>query len=151
MDKLLEALARSLNVSVDGITDLLSSVKDNTPQLYEQLVREWTYYTVMSKSSCAMLVIGVILIVALVMFRYNLEVDYESIDYKEVPDNLTRVEYARLLSKESVKKSSKTFKMYYGGISFFMLLSLVFNISKYLLAPNYSFLLNEILPKLVNK
>lgn len=151
MDKLLEALARSLNVSVDGISSLLSSVKDNTPQLYEQLVREWTYYTVMSKSSCAMLVIGVILIVALVMFRYTLEVGYECIDYKEVPDNLTRVEYARLLSKENVKKSSKTFKMYYAGISFLMLLSLVFNISKYLLAPNYSFLLNEILPKLTNK
>nr|DAN87203.1 MAG TPA: hypothetical protein [Caudoviricetes sp.] len=151
MNKLLEALARSLNVSVDGISDLLSSVKDNTPQLYEQLVRECTYYTVMSKSSCAMLVIGVILIVAFVMFRYNLEVDYECIDYKEVPDNLTRVEYARLLSKENFKKYSKTFKMYYAGISFFMLLSLVFNISKYLLAPNYSFLLNEILPKLVNK
>ena len=151
MDKLLESLARSLNVSVDGISDLLSSVKDNTPQLYEQIVREWTYYTVMSKSSCAMLVIGVIIIVALAMFRYTLEVDYECIDYKEVPDNLTRVEYARLLSKENVKKSSKTFKMYYAGISFFILLSLVFNISKYIIAPNYSFLINEILPRLTNK
>lgn len=110
MDKLLEALARSLNISVDGISDLLSSVKDNTPQLYEQLVREWTYYTVMSKSSCAMLVIGVILIVALVMFRYTLEVVYKCIDYKEVPDNLTRVEYARLLSKENVKNLARHLK-----------------------------------------
>ena len=43
MNSLVEALAKALNVSVDGISELLGNIKDSTPQLYEQLVREWTY------------------------------------------------------------------------------------------------------------
>lgn len=37
MDNLLEALAKGMNVSIDGISELLGSIKDNTPQLYAQL------------------------------------------------------------------------------------------------------------------
>lgn len=33
MDNLLEALAKGMNVSIDGISSLLGSIKDNTPQL----------------------------------------------------------------------------------------------------------------------
>lgn len=66
MDNLLQALARGMNVSIDGISELFGSIKDNTPQLYEQLVREWTYYTVLSKTSIALFIIVVILVVALV-------------------------------------------------------------------------------------
>jgi hypothetical protein len=40
MNSLVEALAKALNVSVDGISELLGNLKDSTPQLYEQLVRE---------------------------------------------------------------------------------------------------------------
>lgn len=151
MDKLLEALARSLNVSVDGISDLLSSVKDNTPQLYEQLVREWTYYTVLSKASIFMLLIIFLLAIAIGIFRFSLEVDMDDIDSKEVPDMLSKLQYAGMLTRENVRKASKTFKLFYISIGASLLLSIGFNLAKYILAPNYSFLINEILPKLTNK
>lgn len=63
MDNLLEVLAKGMNISIDGISELLGSIKDNTPQLYEQLVREWTYYTVLSKTSFALFIIVVVLAV----------------------------------------------------------------------------------------
>lgn len=151
MDKLLEALARSLNVSVDGISDLLSSVKDNTPQLYEQLVREWTYWTVLGKASGAMLILTGVLIAYTLLLRYILDVDTDYISYNEVPDGFTLCQYANSLTQKNIKEASKTFRWLFIGIAITIILSLVLNISKYVLAPNYSFLLNEILPKLVNK
>ena len=151
MDKLLEALARSLNVSVDGISDLLSSVKDNTPQLYEQLVREWTYYTVLGKASGAMLIITIILISYTLIFRYHLEVDPDYIDYSEVPKALSKYEYAKILTENNVKGAYKTFNWLFLGIVLTIIISMFLGISKYIIAPNYSFLLDEILPKLVNK
>lgn len=151
MDKLLEALARSLNVSVDGISDLLSSVKDNTPQLYEQLVREWTYYTVLGRASLFMLLIMFLLMVTTGIVRFSCEVDIDSIDTRDVPDSMSYLQYTRMLTKENVKKASKTFKVLYVSIGASMLLSIGLNLAKFILAPNYSFLINEILPKLVNK
>ena len=105
MDKLLEALARSLNVSVDSITDLLSSVKDNTPQLYEQLVREWTYYNVLGKASCAMLVMAVFLGATLGLIYANCMVDWTDVDWKDIPNDLSRRDYAKVITQENVKFS----------------------------------------------
>lgn len=82
MDSLVEALAKALNVSVDGISELLGTLKDSTPQLYEQLVREWTYYTVMGKASGAMLIIMGILMAYTLILRWNLEIEPESISTK---------------------------------------------------------------------
>lgn len=151
MDNLLEALARSLNVSVDGISDLLSSVKDNTPQLYEQLVREWTYYTILSKATLFMLLIMFLLMVTTVIIRFNCEVNIDSIDTRDVPDFMSKLQYSRVLASENVKKASKTLKMLYVSIGASMLLSMSFNLAKYSIAPNYSFLINEILPRLTHK
>lgn len=99
MDNLLEALAKGMNVSIDGISELLGSIKDNTPQLYEQLVREWTYYTVLSKTSFALFIIVVILVVALVGIYKNCSVDWCELDYKDVPGDLTRHGYAKVLTQ----------------------------------------------------
>lgn len=151
MDNLLEALARSLNVSVDGISDLLSSVKDSTPQLYEQLVREWTYYTILSKASLFMLLIMFLLMVTTGIVRFICEVDIDSIDTRDVPDFMSKLQYSRVLANENVKKASKTFKMLYVSIGASVLLSMGFNLAKYIIAPNYSFLINEILPRLTHK
>lgn len=41
--------------------------------------------------------------------------------------------------------------MVFTGITVTIILSMVLGISKYILAPNYSFLLDEILPNLTNK
>lgn len=151
MDKLLEALARSLNMSVDGISDLLSSVKDNTPQLYEQLVKEWTYYTVLSKSSMAMLVMAV-LVGAFGIFIYSkCIVDWLGLNYKDVPEDLSRYDYAKLLTQHNVDKNMGTFKKLATIIVVLLVCAFILNISKYILAPNYSIIVNEIIPKLTNK
>ena len=116
MDNLLEALAKSLNVSVDGISELLGSIKDNTPQLYEQLVREWVYYNVLSKATVYMILIGVILIIATVVFRFTLEVDITYVDYKDVPESMSLLKYANLCTKENVRNARNVFKMLFIGI-----------------------------------
>ena len=151
MDKLLEALARSLNVSVDGISDLLSSVKDNTPQLYEQLVREWTYYTVLSKTSFALFIIVVILAVALVGIYKNCIVDWVGLDYRDVPGDLSRYNYAKTLTQKNINNNMSTFKELITAIIVVLVCVFIAHISKYLLAPNYSILVDEILPKLSQK
>ena len=110
MDNLLEALAKGMNISINGISELLGSIKDNTPQLYEQLVREWTYYTVLGKASGVMLIITGIIIAYTLMFRYTLEIDPDYIEYKDVPESFSRNQYARILTQQNVKEASKTFR-----------------------------------------
>lgn len=151
INSLVEALAKALNVSVDGISELLGNLKDSTPQLYEQLVREWTYWTVMGKLSGAMLIITGILMAYTLIFRYNLEVDPNLIRYEDLPKSLSRYEYAKELTQKKVNEASKTFGWLFTGIILSVILSMLLGIAKYLLSPNYSFLLNEILPKLTNK
>ncbi len=151
MDNLLEALAKGMNVSIDGISELLGSLKDNTPQLYEQLVREWTYYTVLSKTSFALFIIVVILAVALVGIYKKCIVDWCWLDYSDVPDNLSRYGYAKVLTQQNINNSMRTFKKLITAIIVVLILAFVIHISKYLLAPNYSILVDEILPKLSQK
>ena len=151
MDNLLEALAKGMNISINGISELLGSIKDNTPQLYEQLVREWTYYTVLGKASGVMLIITGIIIAYTLMFRYTLEIDPDYIAHKDVPESFCRNQYAKILTQQNVKEASKTFRWLFTGVFLSFILSMLLGIAKYILAPNYSFLLNEILPKLVNK
>ena len=151
MDNLLEALARSLNVSIDGISELLGSIKDNTPQLYEQLVREWTYYTVLSKTSFALFIIVVILAVVLVIIYKNCIVDWCELVYSDVSGDLTRHGYAKVLTQQNVNDNMRTFKKLITAIIVVLVCSFIVHISKYLLAPNYSILVDEILPKLSQK
>ena len=151
MNSFIESLAKALNVSVDDISGLIGNIKDNTPQLYEQLIREWTYYTIMGKASGAMLIIAGIIMAYTLILRWNLWVDIDCINQKDVPDGYTTYKYAKFLSQKNVKEASKTFKWLFTGITIAIILSMVLSISKYIVAPNYSFLLNEILPKLTNK
>lgn len=151
MDNLLEALAKGMNVSIDGISSLLGSIKDNTPQLYEQLVREWTYYQVLGKLSGYMYILVGVFVVIYLCVRYNLEVDGDYINMSDVPNNMSRCAYAKLLTQENIKNASSKFKNIYVGMFLSLALGLVFDVTKYIVSPNYSFFLNEILPKLTHK
>ena len=151
MDNLLEALAKGMNVSIYGISSLLGSIKDNTPQLYEQLVREWTYYTVLSKTSFALFIIVVILAVALVGIYKNCIVDWCELEYNDVPSDLTRHGYAKVLTQQNVNNNMSTFKKLITAIIVVLVCAFIVHISKYLLAPNYSILVDKILPKLSQK
>lgn len=98
-----------------------------------------------------MLIISGILMAYTLIFRYNLEVDPELIRYEDLPKSLSRYEYAKEFTQKNVNEASKTFGWLFTGIILSVIISMLLGISKYLLAPNYSFLLSEIIPKLVNK
>ena len=151
MDNLLEALAKGMNVSIDGISELLGSIKDNTPQLYEQLVREWTYYTVLNKASFALFIIAVLLGGTLVLIYKNCIVDWYGLDYKDVPGDLSRYDYAKMLTQQNVNQNMSTFKKIITEIIVVLVCAFIAHISKYLLSPNYSILVDQILPKLSHK
>nr|DAS41984.1 MAG TPA: hypothetical protein [Caudoviricetes sp.] len=151
MDNLLQALARGMNVSIDGISELLGAIKDNTPQLYGQLVREWTYYTVFSKTSLVLFIIVVILAAVLGIIYKNCIADWYELDYKDVPGDLTRHDYAKVLTQQNVNDNMRTFKKLITAIIVVLVCVFIAYISKYLLAPNYSILVDEILPKLSQK
>lgn len=127
MDDILQALAKMLNMTVDEVSSLLTTFKGNAPQLYEQLVRERTYYIALNAASDAMIWFSIALgaIIAFVVMQ---------------------TEWVG-----GIKNSMGTIKKLLAGLALTSMLAFVFHIGKYFLAPNYLFILDEIVPKLTNR
>lgn len=127
MDDILQALAKMLNMTVDEVSSLLTTFKGNAPQLYEQLVRERTYYIALNAASDAMIwfsiALGAIIAFVVMQTEWN----------------------------GSIKNSMGTIKKLLAGLALTSMLAFVFHIGKYFLAPNYLFILDEIVPKLTNR
>lgn len=127
MDDILQSLAKMLNMTVDEVSSLLTTFKGNAPQLYEQLVRERTYYIALNAASDAMTWFSIALgaIIAFVVMQ---------------------TEWIG-----GIKNSMGTIKKLLAGLALTSMLAFVFHIGKYFLAPNYLFILDEIVPKLTNR
>lgn len=127
MNDILQALAKMLNMTVDEVSSLLTTFKGNAPQLYEQLVRERTYYIALNAASDAMVWFSIALgaIIAFVVMQ---------------------TEWTG-----GVKNSMGTIKKLLAGLALTSMLAFVFHIGKYFLAPNYLFILDEIVPKIINR
>ena len=127
MDDILQALAKMLNMTVDEVSSLLTTFKGNAPQLYEQLVRERTYYIALNAASDAMIWFSIALgaIIAFVVMQ---------------------TEWIG-----GIKNSMGTIKKLLVGLALTSMLAFVFHICKYFLAPNYLFILDEIVPKLTTR
>ena len=127
MDDILQALAKMLNMTVDEVSSLLTTFKGNAPQLYEQLVRERTYYIALNAASDAMIWFSIALgaIIAFVVMQ---------------------TEWIG-----GIKNSMGTIKKLLTGLALTSMLAFVFHIGKYFLAPNYLFILDEIVPKLTTR
>lgn len=127
MDDILQSLAKMLNMTVDEVSSLLTTFKGNAPQLYEQLVRERTYYIALNAASDAMIWFSIALgaIIAFVVMR---------------------TEWIG-----GIKNSMGTIKKLLAGLALTSMLAFVFHIGKYFLAPNYLFILDEIVPKIINR
>ena len=127
MDNILQALAKMLNMTVNEVSSLLTTFKGNAPQLYEQLVRERTYYIALNAASDAMVWFSIALgaIIAFVVMQ---------------------TEWIG-----GIKNSMGTIKKLLAGLALTSMLAFVFHIGKYFLAPNYLFILDEIVPKLTNR
>ena len=127
MDDILQALAKMLNMTVDEVSSLLTVFKGNAPQIYEQLVRERTYYIALNAASDAMIWFSIALgtIIAFVVMQ---------------------TEWTG-----GVKNSMGTIKKLLAGLALTSMLAFVLHIGKYFLAPNYLFILDEIVPKIINR
>lgn len=151
MDDILQALAKMLNMTVDEVSSLLKTFKGNAPQIYEQLMREWTLYNVLDNTSIAMILLSAILTGVLVYVVVRVKVDPDSLSYRCIPEGFTKLEYAGKLTKENLKNSKRTIKKLIAGITLALILAFASNIGRYLVAPNYLFIVNEIVPKLTNR
>ena len=150
MDDILQALAKMLNMTVDEVSSLLTTFKGNAPQIYETLLREKMFYDVFRLFQIISIAILVVSSVALAFsiityFIYDGGIVFNEYRGKtEEEIKLERIERKRKELKLPIKVSCIS--------SSASLITLVVAIVlKVTLAPNYIFIVNEILPRLTKR
>lgn len=151
MDDVLQALAKMLNMTVDEVSSLLTTFKGNAPQVYEAIVKEKMFYDIFSlfqTISIAILVVSsvVLAVLTIIYFTYDggFVYTYECKGKTEEEIKLERIERKRKELKLPIKVSCIS--------SSASLITLVVAIVlKITLAPNYIFIVNEILPRLTKR
>ena len=150
MDDILQALAKMLNMTVDEVSSLLTTFKGNAPQIYEMLIKEKMFYDIFSlfqKISITILSVSsvVLVVLTLIYFTYDGGIvfnEYRGKSEEEI--KLERIERKRKDLKLPIKISCFS--------SSASLITLVVAIVlKITLAPNYIFIVNEILPRLTKR
>ena len=151
MDDVLQALAKMLNMTTDEVSSLLSTFKGNAPQIYEMLVKEKMFYGIFSLFqiiSIAIFSVSLAVLVSSIVtyFAYDggIVFSYEHGSKTEEEIKLERIERKRKDLKLPIKVSCIS--------SSASLITLVVAIVlKITLAPNYMFIVNEILPRLTHR
>lgn len=151
MDDILQALAKMLNMTVDEVSSLVTTFKGNAPQVYEVIVKEKMFYDIFNlfqSISIAILVVSsvVLAILTIIYFTYDggFVYTYECKGKSEEEVKLERIERKRKDLKLPIKISCIS--------SSASLITLVVAIVlKITLAPNYIFIVNEILPRLTKR
>ena len=150
MDDILQALAKMLNMTVDEVSSLLTTFKGNGPQIYEIISKEKMFYDIFSlfqTISFATLVVSsvVLALSTLTFFTYDGGLVFNEYGGKtEEEIKLERIERKRKELKLPIKVSCIS--------SSASLITLVVAIVlKITLAPNYIFIVNEILPRLMKR
>ena len=151
MDDILQALAKMLNMTADEVSSLITAFKGNAPQIYETLLREKMFYDIFSlfqAISIAIFSVSVVVLAFLIItylsytggFVYYSELKGRT----EEEIKLERIERKRKDLKLPIKISCIS--------SSASLITLVVAIVlKVTLAPNYIFIVNEILPRLTKR
>ena len=151
MDDILQTLAKMLNMTVDEVSSLLTTFKGNAPQIYEMLIKEKMFYDIFSLFQAISIAIFSVSVVVLVfsIITYFLY-DGGFVYYSELKGRteeeikLERIERKRKELKLPIKVSCIS--------SSASLITLVVAIVlKITLAPNYIFIVNEILPRLTKR
>ena len=150
MDDILQALAKMLNMTVDEVSSLLTTFKGNAPQIYGTLLREKMFYDVFSlfqKISITILIVSsvVLMVLTFIYFTYDGDIVFNTYRGKtEEEIKLERIERKRKELKLPIKVSCIS--------SSASLITLVVAIVlKITLAQNYTFIVNEILPRLTKR
>ena len=151
MDDVLQALAKMLNMTVDEVSSLLTTFKGNAPQVYEAIVKEKMFYDIFSlfqTISIAILVVSsvVLAVLTIIYFTYDggFVYTYECKGKSEEEVKLERIERKRKDLKLPIKISCIS-------SSASLITLVVAIILKVTLAPNYIFIVNEILPRLTKR
>ena len=150
MDDILKALAKMLNMTVDEVSSLLTTFKGNAPQIYEMLIKEKMFYDIFSlfqKISITILIVSsvVLVVLTLIYFTYDGGIvfnEYRGKSEEEI--KLERIERKRKDLKPALKVSCIS-------SSASLITLVVAIILKITLAPNYIFIVNEILPRLTKR
>nr|DAX28260.1 MAG TPA: hypothetical protein [Caudoviricetes sp.] len=152
MDDVLQALAKMLNMTTDEVSSLLSTFKGNAPQIYETLLKEKMMYDVFGffeKISLITLIISlIILIISIYYYHFYNASDVTDWD---VP-NWTKKE---TLKSELIENKKRTFRPLLksscitSSASFITFITSV--VLKTILAQNYIFIMNEVLPRLTHR
>ena len=151
MDDVLQALAKMLNMTTDEVSSLLSTFKGNAPQIYERLVKEKMFYDIFGLFQIISIAIFSASIVVLVFsivtyFAYDggIVFSYEYGSKTEEEIKLERIERKRKDFKLPIKIS-------FISSSASLITLVVAIVLKITLAPNYMFIVNEILPRLTKR
>lgn len=151
MDDVLQALAKMLNMTTDEVSSLLSTFKGNAPQIYEMLVKEKMFYDIFGLFQIISIAIFSVSIVVLVFsivtyFEYDggIVFSYEYGSKTEEEIKLERIERKRKDLKLPIKVSCIS-------SSASLITVVVAIVLKITLAPNYMFIVNEVLPRLTNR
>ena len=151
MNDILQALAKMLNMTVDEVSSLLTTFKGNAPQIYEMLIKEKMFYDIFSLFQAISIAIFSVSVVVLVFsiityFAYTGGFVYYS-ELKgrtEEEIKLERIERKRKDLKLPIKISCIS-----SSASLITLVVVI--VLKITLAPNYIFIVNEILPRLTKR
>lgn len=150
MNDILQALAKMLNMTVDEVSSLLTTFKGNAPQIYEMLLREKMFYDVFRLFQIISIAILVVSSVALAFsiiayFIYDGGIVFNEYRGKtEEEIKLERIERKRKELKLPIKVSCIS-------LSASLITLVVSIVLKVILAPNYIFIVNEILPRLTKR
>lgn len=150
MDDILQALAKMLNTTVDEVSSLLTTFKGNAPQIYETLIKEKMFYDIFHLFQIISIVILIVSVVALAFsiiayFIYDGGIVFNTYGGKtEEEIKLERIEWKRKELKLPIKVSCIS-------LSASLVTLVVSIVLKITLAPNYIFIVNEILPRLTKR
>ena len=151
MDDVLQALAKMLNMTTDEVSSLLSTFKGNAPQIYEMLVKEKMFYDIFGlfqTISIAIFSVSIVVLVFSIVTYYaydgGIVFSYEYGSKTEEEIKLERIERKRKDFKLPIKIS-------FISSSASLITLVVAIVLKITLAPNYMFIVNEILPRLTKR
>lgn len=151
MDDILQTLAKMLNMTVDEVSSLLTTFKGNAPQIYEMLIKEKMFYDIFSLFQAISIAIFSVSVVVLVfsIITYFLY-DGGFVYYSELKGR-TEEE----IKLERIERKRKDFKLPIKisciSSSASLITLVVVIVLKITLAPNYIFIVNEILPRLTKR
>ena len=150
MDDVLQALAKMLNMTTDEVSSLLSTFKGNAPQIYETLLKEKIMYDTFSFLELIFSILAVISLGILIITIIEYYKD-DDVYYWEYENKKEREEVKKRKKENRRKDLNRLLKIVIFTTSTSFLLYIIFSVLKIVLTPNYTFIVNEVLPRLTNR